>query len=282
MSELDCLLIDFDGTFTHAEQEGETFTRAYRADLSARLARDIDLEWEEAEATIRAHPREFGWLFGGKLVAPGNADPFIRATTIARMLMDRHGAHPQPEDRERILSELYLSSYEHSGTVFRADARSTLETLLGTGIPLHVVSNSDTRVISRKIERLLAGFPSRPVVHGNAQKAVIEDPDEPDRAFAALPEVQHLAGLERPIYLRRGRYYEVLREIWRTTGARPDRTLMIGDIYELDLAMPHHLGVAVHLVAGETTAEYERQYVAKLPRGGVSDTLSAVLHRLGG
>jgi len=280
MFRFDCLLIDFDGTFTLAEQEGAAFVDAYRADLASRLGRSIDDEWAVAERVVRSRPTEFGWLFRGKLVAPGNADPYIRSTTIARMLMDRFGAYPDPEERDEAVGDLYLAAYEHSGVVFRDGARETLQTLLATGLPVYVVSNSATNVVSRKIEKLLEGPGPRPTVRGNARKAFVEEPDELDDRFASLPETQALDGLARPVYLRRGRYYEVLRQIWRETATTPERTLLVGDIYELDLAMPHHLGVSVHLVLGETTADYERRFVASLPTGSVSESLAGVVPRL--
>lgn len=277
----DCVLLDFDGTFTLAEEEGAPFVDAYRADLARRLGRDIDAEWSECEATVRARPTEYGWLFQGKLVAPGNADPYIRSTTVARMLMDRFGAYAEPGEREQALSELYGQSYERSATVFRPGAKLVLEKLLSTGVPVFVVTNSGTAAVTRKVEKLLPEAPRRPTVRGNARKAFIEEPNPLDPSFAGLPETQALAGLPRPVYLRRGRYYEVLRGIWEQTGTRPEKTLLVGDIYELDLAMPLHLGVSIHLIVGETTPDYERSFVAAEPRGGLSETLDAVLERVG-
>jgi len=277
----DCLLLDFDGTFTLAEQEGIPFVESYRADLSRRLGRDLVAEWRECEDVVRARPTEFGWLFQGKLVAPGNADPYIRSTTVARMLMDRYGAYPDPEERDLALAELYAESYEHSAMVFRPGARQVLERLLATELPVYVVTNSGTHAVEHKVEELLPGARRRPVVCGNAMKAFIEEPRVPDEVFRELPETQALPGLSRPVYLRRGLYYEVLRKIWQETGTRPDRTLFVGDIYELDLAMPFHLGVWIHLLIGPTTASYEREFVEHEAKGGSSASLEGVLDRLG-
>ncbi|MBI3203151.1 MAG: HAD family hydrolase [Myxococcales bacterium] len=277
----DCVLLDFDGTFTLAEEEGAPFVEAYRADLAQRLGRDVAADWDECEATVRARPTEYGWLFQGKLVAPGNADPYIRSTTVARMLFDRFDAYLDPTEREGALSDLYFKSYERSATVFRPGAKRVLEILLASGVPLYVVTNSGTDAVTRKVEQLLPDAARRPIVRGNAKKAFIEPPSEVDGAFAGLPERQSLEGLERPVYLRRGRYYEVLRDIWQETHTRPERTLFVGDIYELDLAMPFHLGVAIHLIASEVTPDYERRFVAREQQGGLSETLDAVLERVG-
>lgn len=277
----DCVLLDFDGTFTLAEEEGAPFVVAYRADLAERLGREVGAEWSECEATVRARPTEYGWLFQGKLVAPGNADPYIRSTTVARMLMDRFDAYPDPAEREQALSDLYFKSYERSATVFRPGAKRVLEVLLASGVPVYVVTNSGTDAVTRKVEQLLPGAVRRPTVRGNAKKAFIEPPGQIDGAFAGLPERQSLEGLARPVYLRRGRYYEVLRDIWQETGTRPERTLLVGDIYELDLAMPFHLGVSIHLIASEVTPDYERRFVAAQEKSGLSESLDAVLERVG-
>lgn len=72
------------------------------------------------------------------------------------------------------------------------------------------------------------------------------------------PSVRASRG-SRDLYLRRGRYYEVLRDIWQETGTRPERTLLVGDIYELDCrchALPP--GCRINLIASEVTPDYER------------------------
>ncbi len=283
-----CIVLDFDGTFTSAEEEGKPFVEAYRRDLARRLAgagsapspHAFDEAWAEAEAAIRARPAEHGWLFDGRIMAPGDADPYIRSSTAARMVMDRFGAFRDPDERERALTELYRASYEHSAIVFRDEARAVLTALLDARIPTHVVTNSDTEAVTRKIAALLSGTVATPPVHGGARKAVLMEPAAPDAAFDALPATQKLDGLERPIYLRRGCYFEVLQAVWRRCGASPGNTLVVGDIYELDLAMPLHLGASVHLVCGPTTPAYERAFVAGHPRATLSDDLCAVLQRV--
>ena len=91
-----------------------------------------------------------------------------------------------------------------------------------------------------------------------------------------------LEGLSaRPLYLRRGKYFEVLRAIWEKTGATPSSTLVCGDLYELDLAMPALLGAHVQLVMREDTPEYERNALAALgDRARAGPALSELLQRL--
>jgi phosphoglycolate phosphatase-like HAD superfamily hydrolase len=274
-----CVLLDFDGTFTLAEEEGAPFVIVYKQAFERLLDRTIGAEWDEAEALVRAHPAEHGWLFDDKVVAPGNADPYIRCTTVARMVMDRIGAFPDPKQRDEIVNSLYRQGYPHSAIVFRDGAKDVLRDLLSRDLAVYVVTNSHTEAVVKKIDKLL-GDEKKPVVRGNSKKAVIAEPNPSDAAFERVPEAQQLPGLVRPIYVRRGQYYQVLRQIWQESGTTPERTLMVGDIYELDLALPHHLGVSIHLVTGDPTPQYEIDFVRSTPTGGVSATLEPVLARL--
>ena len=86
-------------------------------------------------------------------------------------------------------------------------------------------------------------------------------------------------GLERPLYLRRGLYFEVLSAIWSATGASPEGTFVCGDIFELDLALPAALGARVHLVGRSSTPEWERSAVERAG-GSYSDVLSGLLERI--
>jgi phosphoglycolate phosphatase-like HAD superfamily hydrolase len=274
-----CVLLDFDGTFTLAEEEGAPFVAVYKQAFTRILGREVESEWNEAEARVRAEPTKYGWLFDDKVVAPGNADPYIRCTTVARMVMDRLDVFPDPKQRDDIVNSLYREGYPHSAIVFRSGAREVLQDLLSRELAVYVVTNSHTEAVEKKIARLLGDEP-KPSVRGNSKKAVIAEPEPGDPAFEKVPAVQRLAGLERPIYVRRGQYYQVLRQIWEESNTSPERTLMVGDIYELDLALPYHLGASIHLVTGDPTPAYEIEFVRSTDRGGVSAALEPILDRL--
>jgi hypothetical protein len=52
--------------------------------------------------------------------------------------------------------------------------------------------------------------------------------------------------------------------------------VVIGDIFELDLAMPLALGARIGLVSSAQTPPYERAFVAAHPRGRVIDDLREI------
>jgi FMN phosphatase YigB (HAD superfamily) len=272
----ECVILDFDGTFTDVEAEAIPFLAAYRADFEA-LAPSARDRWDEVRAEIEASPNDYGWMHAGHIVAPSHADPYIMATTTAQRVLDVAGLLPDPGERALALEKLFRLSYARAANVFRPDARAAIDAIVARGRPVYVVTNSHTDAVARKIEALGVAHRERIHVFGNAKKFVLSDPESIDPRFASLPETMALEDLARPIYLRRGFYYTLLARIEAETGVAPERTLVVGDIFELDLALPSALGYSVHLVARDKTPEYERKAAASLPRGRVSADLTSVL-----
>ncbi len=276
-----CIVLDFDGTFTDVEIEGAPFTHAYRAALADLIGRDLAADWQRAAAEVAAHPGRHGWVHGGKIVAPGNADPYVRCTTVAQLICDAEGRLRDPETRTAVVQAFYQLAYRHTVTAFRPEARATLEQLVASHLPTYVVTNSSTEVVAKKLRELAPAGLDRLTVLGDAQKFVVAEASQPDPRFSALPDERRQSGLERPIHPRRGRYFDALARIWNETGAEPAETLVCGDIYELDLAMPIELGMQVHLVTGPATAPYERAALAAIgERASSGDRVSDVLVRL--
>ncbi|HJL18093.1 MAG TPA: hypothetical protein RMH99_20690 [Sandaracinaceae bacterium LLY-WYZ-13_1] len=275
---LECIILDFDGTFTDVEREAIPFLETYRAGLAALVDAPSDEAWERAVARVRADPDRHGFDFEGRIVAPSHADPYILATSVASLVLDELGG-PEGEARGDALEALFKQAYGESDTVFRDDAREVAEALLEHGAPVFVVSNSHTAHVEAKIARLAPRGAERLTVRGDARKFHLVDPAAHDPRFDAVDEAMTLEGLGRPVYLRRGLYFDALREIWEATGASPETTLVAGDIFELDLALPAALGASIHHVARPRTPDYEREAVESL--GGRSTVeLRGVLERL--
>jgi hypothetical protein len=136
------------------------------------------------------------------------------------------------------------------------------------------VTNSDTHAVAGKVAALdreapgVAWLTSR--VRGHARKFDIDD-----EWTGAEPELA-VPGLDRPVLLRRRAYYEILREILDAAGATFEDLVVVGDIFELDLAMPLSLGARIGLVASARTPAYERAFVERHPRGRVIEDLAEV------
>jgi phosphoglycolate phosphatase-like HAD superfamily hydrolase len=279
-----CVVLDFDGTFTDVTAEGVPFVQHFRRRLSEVLGRDVmEGGWAQVEHEVATSSEEHGWEVGGRIVAPALADPYLLANFVARRLCDRLGVLPDKAERAKLLDTLYREAYAQVGMAFKPEAKEVLEALLDTGLPVHVVTNAHTDTVEAKLTKLAPRGRERLRVSGDARKFLIEEPATTDSVFTALPETTQAAPLVRPIHLRRGRYYEALRRIWSETDTSPETTLVAGDIYELDLAMPAALGASVQLVARTNTLEYERRAITALgSRGGMDPSLRAILPRLRG
>jgi FMN phosphatase YigB (HAD superfamily) len=278
MSNVECIILDFDGTFTLVDQEAVPFVDAFKVGLLEHVGPARIARWDEAALTIAATPDRYGWEFEGLIVAPAHADPYIQCTSIGQLLLAEAGLPPVM--RSEILQGLYKTCYPLAKTVFRPDAKAVVEALLASSVPVFVVTNSATEHVRAKIDALDPAGKEHLDVRGDARKFVIHVPEKSHPAFEALPEQLSVPGLPRPMYLHRGFYFEALRRIWDETGSTPETTVVCGDIFELDLAMPAQLGARVHLVARPNTPEYERRMVRSIPGGSTSQELSGLLVQL--
>jgi len=275
------LILDFDGTFTDVEAEAAPFFEAYQADARRLLGFDLEDSWTRAAAKVATNPAEYGWTYGGHVVAPGSSDPYLRATVIMNMIFDERGLFADDAERTEVLQGLYHRNYPKAGTVFRPEAKAAIETLLASKLDVCVVTNSATAAVQDKIDALDPKGRERLHVHGDAKKYIVAEPETPHPDFDALPETMRAEHLEREILLRRGPYFTLLQQLWAKTKTHPARTLVAGDIFELDLAMPAHLGAAVHLVCKDQTPAFEKAAIAALgERAAASDDLGAVLDRV--
>jgi FMN phosphatase YigB (HAD superfamily) len=271
-------VLDFDGTFTDAEAESRPFLTAFRAALFELLGRDAGDAWEEERARVEADPSAHGWRHAGIITAPAGADPYITAACVAQNLCARFGILPDERERNEALQAVYRTCYPLAASVPRPDARAVLETLVARGLDIAVVSNSRTDTVAAKIAEL--GVVSERIeVIGDARKFVL-DAAPRDATFDALQDLAIEGLVGRKVIVQRGHYYDALRALWQRTGTTPADTLVCGDVFELDLALPLCLGAAVHLVHRPGTPRHELAFLEAHPRGGASSTLSGLIARL--
>ena len=274
------LVLDFDGTMTDAEAEGRPFREGYLDDLATLCGLesgdpDITRIADEVEAEIAAAPSAHPFLWMGRAVAPASVDPYLRMVPIANRILDRYGAIMSADDRGRLLGGV-LYKYNYVKTlghpVFRSGAGAMLAELDGTRT--WIVTNSDTHAVAGKIAALdrdtpgVAWLTSR--VRGYARKFEVDD------AWSGAPSELAVPGLDRSVLLRRRPYYEILSEVLAEAGSTFDELVVIGDIFELDLAMPLALGARVGLVTSPRTPSYERAFVTAHPRARMIEDLAEV------
>jgi phosphoglycolate phosphatase-like HAD superfamily hydrolase len=272
------LVLDFDGTMTDAEAEGRPFRDGYLEDLALLVGAtvaDVAPIAEEVEAEIAAAPSKYPFMWMGRAVAPATVDPYLRMVPIANRILDRYGAIPSQDDRGRLLGSV-LYKYNYAKTlghpVFRPGAGQLLASLGGTNT--WIVTNSDTHAVAGKVAALdreapgVAWLTSR--VRGFARKFDVDD------GWGEAPGELTLPGLERAVLLRRRAYFEILREVVVEAGATFEDLVVVGDIFELDLAMPLAFGARVGLVTSARTPSYERAFVTAHPRATLIEDLAQV------
>jgi phosphoglycolate phosphatase-like HAD superfamily hydrolase len=287
------VVLDFDGTCTRIADVHEAFIAAYRALVRREWSDKAADLWEEAERTLRAASPAAGWMLGGVPAAPAAADPYILAGEVVA-LITRSGRVPEPLPAEKA-GTWYKRAYHDHPAPWRGEVRGLLEGLVAAGVRVSFVSNSATSALRARLPDL--GLEPELLdqigVFGDAakfrvQELTFENPPAPALAarFLGLP-ASAPSELPRPIYLRRGAYFEALCRVWTwAAGAptTPEETLVVGDVWELDLAMPAALGARVHLVARPepyATYAYEQAAVEALGEaGGLAADLTGVLARV--
>ena len=266
------LVLDFDGTMTDAEVEGVPFRQGYLEDVSILCDQPLEevMKWaDEFSAEVSANAHAYGWDFNGRIVAPAVVDPYLRMMPVARKIMDRAGVLLNPTDRTRLLDGiLYKYNYGKTVNCFRDGARSVLESMEGTAT--YVVTNSHTIPVKNKLSSLGMEEDGRCTlqwlvdrVHGSAKKYYLDD------SFTLVDESMNLSGLNRPVLLRRQKYYEVLSSLLEGEGLEWSDLVVVGDIFELDLCLPLAMGARVGLLANEFTPDYEQGFLREHPRGAV-------------
>jgi phosphoglycolate phosphatase-like HAD superfamily hydrolase len=279
---IDCVVLDLDGTFTDLAEEAPTFQAAFPRLVADLVGKDLGAAWAEAERQVHALSPELGWTVEGQIVAPADADPYILASCAAQLLFDRFLLLADPGLRSDVTTALYRRAYQHTGAAFRPDAKAVLEALLDRVPHVRFVTNAAEDAAQRKLASLAPRGLERLGIRGDARKFLIGPASAPDARFEAIAKSKQIPGLARPVLLKRGRYFDALAAIWRDTGARPETTLVCGDIYELDLALPAELGAHVHFIRRPRTFDYELEAIRALgARGGASETLTPLLARLG-
>lgn len=277
-----CVVLDLDGTLTDVPRESPPFCDAFPALVADLLGRDLGSTWREAERAVHARSPEAGWMIEGHAVGPADADPYILASSAAQMVFDQAGVLQRDSSlRSEITTTLFRRAYHRTRTAFRPESKHVLEALLARLPAVYVVTNAATEDATRKLAELAPAGLDRLRIRGDAGKFMIGAPARPDPRFDAVPSERRFPGLSRPVLLSRGRYFDALSAIWAESGAGPEATLVCGDIFELDLALPAELGAHVQLVRRENTFAYEEDAVRALgDRGRVGDGIAELLRRV--
>jgi len=279
------IVLDFDGTLTDADAHAPAFHEASGRELAHRLGWDestLRQEWQRARAAVAGLPSDAAWIVDGYGVCPATADPYLIANSVTQLLLSEHRPGLGSAALTAGVLEVHRAAYRLVPPPFRPEARSVLEELCAGGYHVRVVTNSHTEAVARMLDALSFRGRHQVIVRGDAGKFSVCGSAAADARFESLPQVLEWQELGRAIHLRRGRYFDLLRATWDETGTDPGSTLVVGDVFELDLALPAALGTHVHLVTRAGTPFYEQRLALKLARGDADARLTAILERARG
>ncbi len=248
-------------------------------------------DWAEALDEVRQSSPNAGWTLAGCPAAPAAADPYILAYEAAQLLLRRRGKENAP-----LPASIHHHAYERFPAPWRKEASQVFTRLLKSGVGIAIVSNSSSSYIERRLDDLFSDEPELRVqiaVYSDAGKfRICELPWDNSRpisnnaraVFDRLPAAENRLAPgrpTRPVYLRRGQYFESILCAMHDNLELLSRTIVCGDIWEMDLAMPAALGARVHLVeraAPFSAYSYERQAISDCGElGKTSADLSGLL-----
>ncbi len=236
------VLSDFDGVWTDPCAEGA----AVRQELVEQAGRAAGIELEEAqrdfeefERAVLAKPRDYGWISAGRLTAFADEDPFCLPSGLAGWVESAPGQRERAY-RQAILGAGHASLSSFADHCFHAatarlraehppamlpESRAHFDQLIEAGAEVVVVSNSSE-------EKVVGWFRSIGVDAGVEQGRALRVVGSARKfELGASGEALSVAGREvqvdRPLY----------RAVLETEG--PD--VVLGDVFSLDLALPHFL-----------------------------------------
>ncbi len=255
-------VFDFDGTCTTTlPGSDEAFISAHvegLARMTNRTSEWMASAYAAANDTILERPEAWGWVMDGRIVAPATVDAFVKARVMAQIVLGRMGENLTSWDAR--LNQLYQDNYLKYRTEFRPELLEVFRFLWASEVPFRIVTNSDPNKVRERLAPLGDDAPwIAALVVGHAKEFAVTD------GPAEIPESARFPGLDRPIYLRKQHYWNALRE-FVDADLTSDELVVVGDIAELDLALPViGLGARGFLVLGNDTTPYERAWAEEHP-----------------
>ena len=263
---------DFDGTVTNVDEEAIPYVELCKQDIAENYLHidmnDLEKQWSEKQKIIEQNPSKYGWRVNEKIVAPAYADPIILSRVIGDLFLNC--IEMKEPKRNEILDSLFHKYYSEMGISFKNNASEYLD-FIARKFDGRIITNSGTTNVLRKLERI--DYNGKPPI-GDAKKYIITDD------WNEVSESIEKPGLKRPIYLRRKMYWDVIQQIMKETEIKPDEICVVGDIYELDLALPEQKEMRIILTPRPSTPQFEIDWVKSCPRGYIANNLEEVMSYL--
>jgi FMN phosphatase YigB (HAD superfamily) len=246
------IVFDFDGTLTRADFDGP-FERALFTCLEAREGLALDAPRLDAD-------RAADVVVDGRPVVRAGADPWILGVFRASRALAAEGVGEAAA--KAMIARHFRSAIDQEPAPFRDGVRPLFEALRPRDVLCFIVSNSPEAAIRARLAAASVDAGAVSIV-GDAQKFSLTDAERPlARGWQSnLGESRRFEGAPRATSLRRGRYLDALARVCESARCTIDELTVVGDVFELDLAIPSLLGARVHAVAHQGFASWERDAV---------------------
>ena len=282
MENIEAVVLDFDGTLTDSDKEAETFIKLFKSylassDYFSNFGQEkFESLWNEEETKVQKEPDKYGWRYNDEIVAPPTC-PYIVYLTITNLLMDKFNILPNKDERSTFINSLFQRTHKKTPTLFRENIEDFLYELLNI-VPVFIVTASPEENIREKIKHLDdKALIERISIRGGVRKYTFET--EVSDGLPDIPNEIYIEGLGRPVLPKRVDYYNVLKElIDKNNIGGFESLLVVGDVYELDLALPHVMNSYICLIENKRTLEYEKKAVKEHDKGYITRDLNEVIH----
>lgn len=247
------ILSDFDGVWTDAELEAAALSRQLAESCAALLG--LDLSSVEADLAafrreVQAAPHAFGWAPDGRISAFADEDPLCEVAGLCALVAAAERGHARRyrdaiEARWPSVQVFAEHGFVTAMTRFRAehpptiapDARDQLHAVTEAGAEVVVVSNSEPA-------KLEAWFGAAGIDAGEGPGHELRIRGSAGKQVLGSDLAIDVRG--RRVHVDRPRYREAIEQ------ERPH--LVIGDVFSLDLALPHAMREHGHPAAPRTLA----------------------------
>ncbi len=216
----------------------------------------------------------------GRRVAHADAGAFLRLLPPTRHVLGRLGFKTNARGQEGVFFLVVRYAYPFAKPHWRRGCPELLRALHAAAhaeepISSWIVTQSDTDPVTEKVHTLgsdewVQWFGER--VYGGARKLDIDPEWEELPRWLPIPDGPR-------VHLRRPAYFSGLESRLQADGTDWSELWALGDNFEMELAIPLHMGARVILILKSTTPEHEIAFLRKHERAHVVRGLSAV-HRL--
>lgn len=274
------VILDFDGTLTDPWQEIITPEKSSFLETNLHnFQKKLGMEensfhdvYTKIQGEILQDPTK-GWEFFEYDVVPAMSDPYLLNNVVQKTLFERLKSGKLDEvldydqgvvetiDIDTFMYGNYKASYRGDVTIYREGKKETqqfIDGMLGLGLDITVVTNSEADKVRKKLETL--ENTEKIGVVGEAKKMAI-NPDYED-----LPRSLTISNYPREVLLQREQYHKVIKNLEMEKGYTPRNTVVGGDLFEFDHAVPFFLGYKGVVLGSETTTPpYEQEFAQSQP-----------------